>query len=193
MVWLGGAVEPIAAPVLADPRFGGAPLYCSDVIVRSESRYRAFADLAGSRWAVNEPSSWSGYWGTLARVRSWSHFSRVITAGSHQRALEMVADGSVDGAAIDCQVLAVALRDLPDLRSRIRIIDSVGRAPIQPVVVRSTLAAALKEQVRNRLLELRHPTLDHYFVQRFVAPPDYGSIATQLLAMQPVTGSGGLA
>src|SRR5690348_1488362 len=68
LVWLGGAVEAVAAPVLADPRFGGRPLYSSDVVVGADSAYRSLDDLRGARWAYNEPSSWSGYWVTLARV-----------------------------------------------------------------------------------------------------------------------------
>ena len=95
LVWLKGAVEAIAAPVLADPRFNGRPLYSSEVVVRSDSPYRSFEDLKGSRWAVNEPSSWSGYWVVLERVGAWSYFREVVEAGFHQRSLRLVAGGEV--------------------------------------------------------------------------------------------------
>ena len=109
LIWLQGAVEAIAAPVLADPRFNGQALYSSEVVVRSDSPYRSFEDLRGSRWAVNEPSSWSGYWVVLEKVRDWSFFGDVVVSGFHHRSLQLVAGGEVDAAAIDCQVLAVEM------------------------------------------------------------------------------------
>ena len=42
-------------------------------------------------------------------------FARVVEAGFHQRAIRLVAAGVVDAAAIDSQVLAVELRDHPEL------------------------------------------------------------------------------
>lgn len=165
---------------MTDDRFGGEPLYSSEVVVRAESRFRSLADLAGARWAVNEPSSWSGYWVTLARVGEWSYFGEVVEAGSHHRALRLVAEGAVDGSAIDCQVLALELRERPDLAERIRVIGTLGPSPIQPVVVRSGLAAGLKADLRERLLSLGGPLLEHHFVQRFVPPPSYASVAAEL-------------
>lgn len=93
VIWLGGAVEPVAAPILTDARFGGKPLYCSDVIVNRDAPFQSLEDLRGARWAINEPSSWSGYWVTLQRIGSWDFFSEVVKAGFHERALRMVADG----------------------------------------------------------------------------------------------------
>jgi|SRR5437879_4068856 len=180
LVWLDGAVEAIAAPVLREPRFGGRPLYCSEVVVRRDSSYRSLEDLRGSRWAYNEPSSWSGYWVTLARVGRWTYFGDVVAAGSHRRALRMVASGEIDGSAIDCQVLAVELRDHPELADRLRVVDSLGPAPIQPVVVRAGLDPGVKRELQARLLGLRGEVLERYFVERFVLPPDYAPIADAL-------------
>jgi hypothetical protein len=40
---------------------------------------------------------------------------RVVETGYHQRAIRLVQAGVMDAAAIDSQVLAVELRDHPDL------------------------------------------------------------------------------
>ena len=177
LVWLGGAVEAIAAPVLVNERFGGLPLYSSEVVVRRDSAFRCLEDLRGARWAYNEPSSWSGYWVVLARVGDWSYFGEVVRAGFHARALRMVAAGEVDGAAIDCHLLAVELAAHPELQEELRIVDSLGPAPIQPVVVRSTLSAGLKDEVQGRLLTLRGDALERHQVDHFAHPPDYSSVA----------------
>jgi phosphonate transport system substrate-binding protein len=182
LLWLGDAVEAIAAPVLCDPRFGERPLYGSDVVVGARSAHRSLADLRGGRWAYNEPSSWSGYWTTLARVGDWSYFGEVVAAGSHQRALRMVANGEVDGSAIDAHVLAVELRDHHELAARLRVVETLGPAPIQPVVARAGLDPELRRDVSARLLALRGEPLERHFVRRFAPPPDYAPIAAALRA-----------
>ena len=177
LIWLKGAVEAIAAPVLLDPEFGGRPLSCSDIVVPISSPALSLADLEGKRWAINEPSSWSGYWSTLREVGSWSYFGQVITAGFHQRALRMVADGEVDGSAIDRHVLAVELSRVPALASRIRVIGSLAPAPSQPVVVRSGLDPDTKGHLRKKLLALDGAPLRAHYVSHFAIAPDYGVIA----------------
>jgi phosphonate transport system substrate-binding protein len=187
LIWLRGAVEAIAAPVLSDPRFRGEPLHCSEVVVGRNTRYQSLRDLRGARWAFNEPSSWSGYWVTLARVGDWRYFGQVVAAGSHMCALQMVAGGQVDGAAIDCHVLAVALRDRPELADQVRIVESLGPAPIQPVVVRADLDPELKLGLQARLLSLGDEILSRFFVKRFAPAPDYSAVmAVVAPAAQPV-------
>jgi phosphonate transport system substrate-binding protein len=177
MIWLGGAVEALAAPVLTDPRFGGKALYCSEVIVHRDSRFQSLEDLRGARWAINEPSSWSGYWVTLKRVGSWDFFGEVVEAGFHQKALRMVANGEVDGAAIDCHVLAVVLRREPALASVVRVIETLGPAPSQPVVVRAGLEADAKARIRETLLGLHDSVMNEFGVEGFAPAPDYSAIA----------------
>ncbi|TMC11560.1 MAG: hypothetical protein E6J41_05735 [Chloroflexi bacterium] len=184
LLWLDGAVEAIAAPVLCDPRYGRRPHYSSEVVVGAGSPHRSLADLRGARWAYNEPSSWSGYWTTLNRVGDWSYFGEAVAAGSHQRALRMVATGEVDGSAVDAHVLAVELRDHPELADQIRVIETLGPAPIQPVVARADLDPEVRQEVQARLLALRGEPLVRHFVERFVPPPDYAPIADALGRLQ---------
>ena len=180
MIWLGNAVEVVAAPVLTDPRFGGKPLYTSDVIVNRNSSFQSLEDLRGARWAFNEPSSWSGYWVTLQRIGSWDFFGEVVEAGFHERAVRMVSDGEIDGAAIDCHVLGVALRQDPELAERVRVVETLGPAPSQPVVVRAGLEDGIKARIREQLLALRDPLMTKYMVQGFAPAPDYSGIAASI-------------
>jgi phosphonate transport system substrate-binding protein len=177
LIWLGDAVEPVAAPVLTDPRFGGKPLYCSEVVVNRNSHFQSLEDLRGTRWAINESSSWSGCWVTLHRVRSWDFFGEVVEAGFHEEALRMVADGEVDGSAIDCHVLDVVLRKDRGLAERLRVVETLGPAPSQPVVVRAALDAGVKARIRQRLLELQDPLMEEYGVAGFAPAPDYSQVA----------------
>jgi phosphonate transport system substrate-binding protein len=151
-------IELLAAPVLRGARYGGRPIYFSDVIVRRNSRFRSFADLRGARWAYNEPYSHSGFGVVryhLARLGETNgYFGRVIKTGWHERSIRLVAAGTVDGSAIDSQVLAVALREHPHLAGRLRVIDTLGPSTIQPVVAARRLPELLKAQLRSLLVEM---------------------------------------
>ena len=58
------------APVFADERARGKPVYFCDVIVRRDSPARSFWDLKGGTWAYIDPCSLSGHGGLGARLSS---------------------------------------------------------------------------------------------------------------------------
>lgn len=154
----GERIEPLAAPRLRGSRYGGRPIYYSDVIVRRDSPFRSFADLRGCSWAYNEPYSHSGPGITCYRLvemgETRGYFGRVIQAGWHERSIRMVHSGEVDASAVDSHVLALALRDHPELVAGLHVIDVLGPSTIQPVVAASWLAEGLKTELRSLLLEL---------------------------------------
>jgi phosphonate transport system substrate-binding protein len=180
-VQVGAGVEPVAAPVLQGRRYGGRPVYFSDVIVRADSPFRTFADLRGRSWCYNEPLSHSGY--GVARYRlvemgeTAGFFSRVVEAGWHQHSIRLVSRGEVDAAAIDSQVLALALRHHPELALQLRVLESLGPSTIQPVVVASWMPQGLRQAIRGVLLGMgddpgARPALDGGVVERFVPVDD---------------------
>jgi phosphonate transport system substrate-binding protein len=171
-------MEVVAAPVLRGQRYAGRPIYFSDVIVAAASRHHSFADLRGASWAYNEPFSHSGYMTVLHHLATLgedrSYFGRVVEAGFHQTAIRMVADGRVDAAAIDSQVLDIELRDDPELAAQLRRIGTIGPSTIQPVVVsRSRLTEVERAAITQALLHvadepMARPVLDAALVERFV-------------------------
>ena len=188
-------VELLAAPVLTGERYGGRPIYFSDVIVRADSHFGSFSELRGSVWAFNDPDSHSGYNVTRHRLVSMGEtggfFGRVVEAGSHQRSIKMVCSGEIDAAAIDSHVLAVELRDRHALREQIKVIDTLGPAGIQPVVAASRLPDGLKAAVREALLAMNEDpaaraVLTSSFVERFVAvtDDDYEDVLAMLVAAE---------
>jgi phosphonate transport system substrate-binding protein len=152
--------ELLAAPVLSGARYGGRPIYFSDVIVHADSDIHSFEELRGRTWSFNEPHSHSGYSVTrahLARIgEPRGFFNLVIEAGFHQRSIELVRERVVDGSAIDSQVLEIAMREEPALRDDLRIVGTLGPSTIQPVVASLTLPASLRRDLRGILLDLGH-------------------------------------
>lgn len=186
---------PVAAPVLQGDRYGGRPIYFSDVIVGADSGIETFADVRGRTWAYNEPLSQSGYGITryhlLTLGETAGYFGEVIEAGFHESAIRMVANGSVDAAAIDSQVLAIGLRDDRQLAESIRVIESLGPSTIQPLAVSKRLGETFRDRVREVLLGLHtvsrlRPILDHGLIERFTAvgPDDYDDIRAMLDACE---------
>jgi phosphonate transport system substrate-binding protein len=165
--------------------------------VKADSPFRSFPDLRGRTWAYNDRDSHSGYnltrYELVRRGETAGFFSQVIEAGSHQRSMRMVAAGDVDGAAIDSQVLAVELRDHPELRPKLRAIDAFGPSSIQPVVVAARLPADLQDALRAVLLHLHQDeeareALAHGFVERYVRVADkqYDDIREMLAAAERI-------
>jgi phosphonate transport system substrate-binding protein len=198
-VWLAARrpppVEPLAAPVLAGPRYGGRPIYYSDVIVGSDSPITRPEELGGRSWAFNEPASHSGHTLTLYSLIGLGarpgFLGPVLQAGFHQRAIRLVATGRVDAAAIDSQVLAIELRDHPRLAGRLRVIGAFGPSTIQPVVAASRLPARLKDQAREVLVSLAddpaaRPVLDYGLIDRFTPVGDaaYDDIRAMLATIE---------
>jgi phosphonate transport system substrate-binding protein len=151
-------VEALAAPVLKGERFAGRPIYFSDVIVRGDSGLRSFDDLRGCSWSYNDIESQSGCGITLHRLAQRGldvdFFGRVVAAGWHQESIRLVAAGAVDASAIDCQVLAVEVREHPELGAKLRVIDVLGPSTIQPLAASTALPRSLRKELRQAFVQL---------------------------------------
>lgn len=161
--WLRELEDPLvelagAAPVFRDGRIPGQPAYFSEVIVRRENPVRSFPELRGCSWAYNDVCSLSGYYNLLKKLAEMNEdggfFGRIYCSRSHLNSIELVARGEVEAAAIDSNVLRIQLRSAPELRERLRVIDSWGPFPIQPVVLRSSLHPELKDRLCAALLTI---------------------------------------
>lgn len=165
-------------PVFDDERNQGKPLYFCDVVVRNDAPIHAFSELEGSSWAYNDACSLSGYYSLLDKLAQSgadeSFFDDVFCSGSHLNSIEAVLSGKADAAAIDSNVLRIRLREVPALRKRLRVIESWGPYPIQPVVVGSALPPDLKRRLRIAFLateedQRTHRILKQFGLTRFVA------------------------
>jgi phosphonate transport system substrate-binding protein len=165
------------APVFADERARGKPVYFCDVIVRRSSPAGSFGDLKGGVWAYNDPCSLSGHGGLRAKLGSHekvgAFFGRTVQSGSHPVSVRLVAEGKAHAASIDSNVLRILLDRNEGLRDEVRILESWGPYPIQPVVVRTDLDLSLKSTLRQSLLKteadpLTRSELEAFGLKRFV-------------------------
>jgi phosphonate transport system substrate-binding protein len=147
-----------AAPVFDDPRAGGLPVYFADVIVARAHRARTFDELGGTVWAYNDVASLSGWYCVLDQLSrrdlALDFFRDCVASGSHLASIDAVANGTVDAAAVDSNVLACRRRADPDVARRIRVLETWGPFPIQPVVAASRLPRTLHAELAGALLAM---------------------------------------
>ncbi|MGD2058831.1 MAG: PhnD/SsuA/transferrin family substrate-binding protein, partial [Anaerolineales bacterium] len=134
---------------------------------------KTFADLRGARWAYNEPRSHSGYNVLKAHLFDLGEldgfFASAQMAGSHETALEMIMQGSVDGAVIDTTVYETVLRHQPELGSQLRVVDSLGPSPMPPWIVTSEVESNLRSDIRRILTEMHEDPEGKRILQRHAA------------------------
>jgi phosphonate transport system substrate-binding protein len=189
------APTPLVAPVLTGQRHRDRPVYFSDVIVPAASAARGFDDLRGGRWAYNERGSHSGYLITLHHLATAGEdsgfFREWVDAGSHRQAIEMIAAGEVEGAAIDSQVLAVALDQEPALAGKLRVIESLGPSTIQPLVASERVPEDAQRAIRQAVIRMgpgpgEREVMAAMHVARFVpiGDADYNDIRAMLATVE---------
>jgi phosphonate transport system substrate-binding protein len=165
-------------PVFDDERNQGKPVYFCDVVVRNDAPIQAFSGLEGDTWAYNDACSLSGYYSLLDKLAESSadesFFNNIFCSGSHLNSIEAVLNGRADAAAIDSNVLRIRFREAPTLSKELRVVESWGPYPIQPVVVSSALHPDLKQRLRAAFLSTEQDqqtrqTLQQFGLSRFVA------------------------
>ena len=176
-----GQFELIAAPVMRNRRYQHKPVYYSDVVVRQDSRFKSFEDLRGTDWAYNEPNSQSGFNITryhLAQLGETDYyFNRVLEAGSHLSAIEMVLAGEIEAAAIDSTVLELAYAETPQLKDDLRIVEVLGPSPIPPWVINKKVPKPLRQTIQQLFCQMHttaagHKILSDWQIKRLVAVSD---------------------
>ena len=174
--------------LLAAPRAYGKTVYYSYIIVPRKSEVKRFRDLRGMTFAFTDPLSNSGKLAPtymLAKMGETpdTFFKKYLFTMKHDKSIKAVAQGIVDGAAVDSLIWEYENRKNPEFTSQTRIIEKSPPYGIPPVVVRQDLDPALKKRVRQVFLEAHEDAkgreiLKGMMIDRFERIPDsaYDSI-----------------
>jgi phosphonate transport system substrate-binding protein len=149
-----GAVEVMAVPVVH-----GRMTYQSYVVVPAASSAREVADLAGKRFAFTDDLSLSGFGYPTHLIRKMgmdpgAFFGPITFTHSHDRSIEAVAKGVVDGAAVDSLIYDDVVRSSPEIRSATRVLHRSPPYGIAPVVASTRLTPERRSALRDALLQL---------------------------------------
>jgi ABC-type phosphate/phosphonate transport system substrate-binding protein len=144
----------LAAPVPSPPRYGDAPRYCTDLVVRAESRFARLSDTFGGRigWTVSH--SQSGYNAVrhhlLGQPNAYAEWVGPLV--TPRRVIDAVLDGSVDVGPLDSYVHDLLRRHEPETAAQLRVVESTPMTPIPALVASSAANDTAVARLRAALL-----------------------------------------
>jgi ABC-type phosphate/phosphonate transport system substrate-binding protein len=135
--------KPVAAPVPAGARYGGRPVYVTDLVVRADAPFRALEDTFGGRLGYTVEDSHSGYNALRHHLLQFRSAERPSlyreTVGpffTPRRILEAILAGDIDVGPVDGYALDLMQRHDPGLATRIRTVATTDAAPM-PLLIAS--------------------------------------------------------
>ena len=142
----------------------GRTYYSSFILVRADDPATTPKDLVGRRFAFVDKASTSGYLFPYAAFQDHGvdpeQDMEVVFAGSHDRALELLSTGQVDGTATSSEVLGPYRRG--EQRSeritpgRVRILYKAGRIPYDALCATSALPESGLDRITGAFLSMHH-------------------------------------
>lgn len=158
--------------LVAVPRYQGAPLYRSHLIVPQDDRATAhIGDLRGSVFAYSDPLSNSGYLVPRTEIirlgeSPAAFFKRSFFTYSHRKVVEAVRTGLAQGGAVDGYVWDTLLLQHPQDAAGVRVAWRSVPHGFPPVVARSSWPAPEREALTSALIGMAESAVGSDLLQR---------------------------
>lgn len=178
----------VAAPVPSPPRYGGRPVYFTDIAVRADAPYRTLEDTFGGVVGHTLPDSMSGYVALRRHLLPYrsSHGplykSAVGGLLNARQVIEALDQGRIDVGPLDSYYYDLLKAGDPEFSSKVRVIASTQPAPIPPLVATAAFAPDALERLRAALIA--EGARDALLLKGFAVPTpaDYDEIDQALAA-----------
>ncbi|MDP3042718.1 MAG: phosphate/phosphite/phosphonate ABC transporter substrate-binding protein [Candidatus Omnitrophota bacterium] len=168
--------------ILVAPEVRGESVYYAYIIVRKDSPLQDLAELKDKSFAFTDPLSLTGCFVikyALAKMGQTpeSFFkSRIFTKG-HDNSIQAIAEGVVDGAAVDHLVWEYLHATNPQFTAQTKIIKKIGPFGMPPFVCRPGYNPVMKEKIKQVLLDMHKDQegkniLSKLFIDRFITVDD---------------------
>jgi len=146
--------------LLAVPLNEGRPYYRSYLIVAASDARQSMRDLKGAVFAYADPYSNTGYLTPRYMVKQLGEdpatfFKKTFFTWSHRKAIEAVATGFAQGAAVDSFVWETLARTQPALTAKTRIIARSPEYGFPPFVAHRNVSAADFEAMQRALIGMQ--------------------------------------
>jgi ABC-type phosphate/phosphonate transport system substrate-binding protein len=147
--------ELLAAPVPSPARYGGAPRYCTDLVVRADSGFMQLSDTFGRRMGWTVDHSQSGYNAVRHHLlgEPQAHYAAWIgPLVTPRRVIEAVLKDEIDVGPLDSYVHDLLRRHEPETAARLRMVASTPMTPIPPLIASRGVAQETVARLREALL-----------------------------------------
>jgi len=148
----------LAAPIPSPARYGGQPVYMTDIVVRADAPYQRIEDTFGGVAGYTLADSMSGgvvFAHVLAPYRQ-ARGSRLYRASVgnliHARGvIEALAEGRIDVGPLDSYYHDLLRAHDPALAGRVRTIATTRPLPIPPLIATAALSSQEIDRLRGAL------------------------------------------
>lgn len=149
----------IPVEIIAVPIVNGNPYYYSYVIVPSNKEINDIKTLRGKKFAFVDPLSNTGrlyplYLIRKAGVNPSNFFGDIVYTHSHDRSIELVSSGVVDGASVDSLVWDYYVKTHPDVAKNVKIINKSQPFGIPPFVSTKSTKSEIRRAIQDTLLKM---------------------------------------
>ena len=148
----------LAAPQPSAGRYAGRPRYCTDIVVRDDSRYADVDALRGTRFAYTIEHSQSGWQAprTFFAGRALAHGGRWFGAAigpldTPRAVADAVIEGRVDAGPLDSWWHDLLRRHEPATAAQLRTLASTPMTAIPPLICAAATPATLRERLTAAL------------------------------------------
>lgn len=172
----------VAAPVPSPARYGGQPVYFTDVVVRADSGLRSLEDTFGGVAGYTLPESLSGgvaFATFLERYRT-SQRPRLYRASvgdliNARGVIDALASGTIDVGPLDSYCHDLLRRNEPAYAGLVRTLASTDPYPIPPIVAKTALSPAQLRRLRESFAATRdcselRPVMERLLLDGFAFP-----------------------
>jgi phosphonate transport system substrate-binding protein len=177
--------------LLVAPVVNGGTFYRSKLIVSAFSTATSMAGLKNKVFAFTDPMSFTGrvyptYLLLQMETTPSEFFQRTFYTYSHDDAIQAIANGLADGAAVDSLVLDLALQREPELANKLKTIHTSPPFGIPPVVVRPDIRPQLRAELETIFLSMHENpaglmALEALDVERFtMVTPDLYDVVDEI-------------
>lgn len=186
----------VAAPLPSPARYGGKPVYFTDIVVRSDASYRTLEDTFGGVVGYTLADSMSGgvalrcHLETCRTAQRPRLYRAAIGDLIHARGvIEALAAGRIDVGPLDSYYHDLLRLHEPAFAGQVRMVASTPALPIPPLVATAALPADELARLRKALLataaapELA-PVMKRLLLAGFAVPDaaDYQPLAAMAAA-----------
>jgi ABC-type phosphate/phosphonate transport system substrate-binding protein len=148
----------VAAPVPSPARYGGRPVYMTDLVVRADRGFARLEDTFGGRLAWTVDHSHSGFNALRHFLAPWRrrHGAPLFAATigplvTPRRVIEAIVSGEADLGPLDGYWHDLLKRHEPATAAKLRVIATTAPTPIPPLVAAPGIDGAALARLRAAL------------------------------------------
>ena len=172
----------IVAPVVDEPRYGGTPIYFTDIVVRADASYSSLEDTFGARVGYTVRDSHSGYVALREHLlpyrlaRGAPLYGDVVGPLVSPRAVaEALVAGRIDVGPLDSYAHDLMRANEPQLAARLRMVATTRPAPMPPFVATAPLPPEAVQNLQAAFAQASampdlQPLRDTLRLAKFVVP-----------------------